>query len=251
MTAALATLTPPEVDTILADLWTRRATAHAHLASALSIGERYPHQRDDVRIEGLRTAIRLLDREARPYEAEYAARRWSRFFLVRASNGHIHSSMDCTTCFTTTQFGWLPALSGLTEADAVADQGEILCSICFPSAPVAWTSGTSRADQAAKAERAAAKADRAAKKLAKALLPDGSALVVDCGGHVERFETLHSAKAWLTDAAWWTTYGRNGSHPSFPSVANRIIAEAVAVKTGETVEQVLDAARVRAAKRDR
>lgn len=75
-------------------------------------------------------------------EAFRAAGGWSRFFIVQG--GHIHSSMSCSTCNngeSMTQFGWLPALSGLTEAEAVAEHGAILCTVCFPSAPVEWTNG--------------------------------------------------------------------------------------------------------------
>lgn len=67
---------------------------------------------------------------------------WPRFFLV--SGGHIHSSMNCSTCNhngKATQFGWLPELSGLDEAAAVEAQGAYLCTTCFPSAPVEWTNG--------------------------------------------------------------------------------------------------------------
>jgi hypothetical protein len=76
-------------------------------------------------------------------QAEYVARgRWSRFFLVTSSaGGHIHSSMSCHTCRFDTSFGWLPELSGKTEPDAVADQGAILCTACYPSAPLDWTRG--------------------------------------------------------------------------------------------------------------
>lgn len=61
---------------------------------------------------------------------------WSRFFMV--PGGHIHSSLHCSTCRPTTQFGWLPELSGQTEADAVAEHGALLCTVCYPSAPVEW-----------------------------------------------------------------------------------------------------------------
>ena len=77
-------------------------------------------------------------------EAEADYRGWSRFFLVQNTNGHIHSSLHCSTCRWDTDFAWLPELSGLTEVDAVAEYGEILCSICFPSAPVEWTTGTNK-----------------------------------------------------------------------------------------------------------
>lgn len=65
--------------------------------------------------------------------------RWSRFFLV--SGGHIHSSTGCHTLYPTTEIAWLPDLSGESEADAVAAHGALLCTICFPSAPVEWTDG--------------------------------------------------------------------------------------------------------------
>jgi hypothetical protein len=76
-----------------------------------------------------------------PLHAEYLAHRWSRFFLVRNVGGHIHSSRSCSTTFPTTQWAWLPTLSGLGEADAVAAEGTRLCSICYPTAPVEWTVG--------------------------------------------------------------------------------------------------------------
>lgn len=65
---------------------------------------------------------------------------WSRFFLV--AGGHIHASTACSTCNkgkTPTEFGWLTDLSALTEADAVSAHGALLCTVCFPSAPVEWT----------------------------------------------------------------------------------------------------------------
>ena len=78
------------------------------------------------------------------YEAEKEYAGWSRFFLALSSNGHIHSSLNCSTCnhgFDGTQFSWLTSLSGLNEEDAVREQGARLCSVCFPSAPVEWYEG--------------------------------------------------------------------------------------------------------------
>jgi hypothetical protein len=62
---------------------------------------------------------------------------WTRFYLVQ----HIHSSQHCSSFRSTTRVGWLPDVSGLTEAEAVAEHGAILCTICFPSAPTEWTEG--------------------------------------------------------------------------------------------------------------
>ena len=82
-----------------------------------------------------------------PLDDEYASRPWSRFFWVQNNGGHVHSSMNCSTCNNgrnLTRFGWNPDLSGLTEADAVAKLGPSLCTICFPSAPVEHTMGVDK-----------------------------------------------------------------------------------------------------------
>ncbi len=86
--------------------------------------------------------IKELKAEQAPLDAEFAAAPWSRFFLVTSSaGGHIHSSMHCSSCNFRTGFSWLPTLSGLSEKDAVAAHGAILCTVCYPSAPVEWTMG--------------------------------------------------------------------------------------------------------------
>jgi hypothetical protein len=166
---------------------------------------------------------------------------WSRFFLVRNANGHIHSSLHCSTCYPTTEFAWLPELSGLTEVDAVESQGAILCSVCFPSAPVEWTNGVSKADQQAKAERAAAKAEREAKKLAKALLPDGSPLRLSDG---DKLQTIVAAKQWLTRCASWNTHKRDEAGADD---LQRVL-EALAAKTCDDVKTIWAAAKKRAAR---
>jgi hypothetical protein len=97
-------------------------------------------------------------RPARTRRSERRVRGLVAFFLVNASNGHIQRTLNCSTCFPTTSYSWLPALSGLTEAEAVAEYGGILCSICFPSAPVEWTTGKNKKDAERKAAEAALKA---------------------------------------------------------------------------------------------
>ena len=89
-------------------------------------------------------ALAAARAEADPLDTEYARRPWPRFFVVQAHNGHVHSSMHCKTCNrngVATDFGWNPALSGLSEAEAVAVLGPMLCTVCFPTAPVEWTIG--------------------------------------------------------------------------------------------------------------
>ncbi|HUX70755.1 MAG TPA: hypothetical protein VMV41_09620, partial [Cellulomonadaceae bacterium] len=100
-----------------------------------------------TKAETLRNDLDDLGARMNDLDDEHAVRRWSRFFLVTSSaGGHIHSTRGCHTCRPTTTFGWLPQLSGKTEPDAVADQGAILCTDCYPSAPVEWTRGKVEVD---------------------------------------------------------------------------------------------------------
>lgn len=103
-------------------------------------------------VEEARAAVAAARKAMVPFQDEYRSRGWSRFFIV--AGGHIHASMDCSTCnngATPTQFGWLPDLSGKTEADAVAAHGALLCTVCFPSAPTEWTNHYEAAEAAKKA----------------------------------------------------------------------------------------------------
>lgn len=115
-------------------------------------------------------------------EKEYSRRGgWTRFWIVINSNGHIHSSTNCTTCFPTTAYGWLPQISGSNDAEVVELAGESACTICFPDAPVDTRNRPSQieepAKQAAREAREAAKAEKDAKKAAKAIAnPDGTVL---------------------------------------------------------------------------
>jgi hypothetical protein len=155
----LTTATPVEIDTALAEIYTRLYTnwdeqarvqtyiadMEQGLAKKAEGNPQYTHWKQESLDNLLAKADRLVAEasaiyeETLPYEAEYRSRPWSRFFLVKNNGGHIHSSMHCSTCFPTTQFGWLPEISGLTEAEAVAKHGAILCTVCYPSAPIEWT----------------------------------------------------------------------------------------------------------------
>ncbi|MFH8483013.1 DUF6011 domain-containing protein [Streptomyces sp. NPDC018055] len=92
-----------------------------------------------------------LNRQVRPKLGKEWARRggWSRFYLVKNVDGHIHKATSPNECHTLrwdTSMGWLPDLSGLTEKDAVKAHGPILCTVCFPSAPLEWTVGKPKDD---------------------------------------------------------------------------------------------------------
>lgn len=61
---------------------------------------------------------------------------WNRAFLVANGNGHVHSSMGCSTCRPTTQYAWLTDYSGADEDAIVTAAGHRACTTCYPSAPV-------------------------------------------------------------------------------------------------------------------
>ena len=92
---------------------------------------------------------------------------WTRAFLVINSNGHVHSSMGCSTCFDTTRYNWLVQYSNDDEATIVADAGQDACTVCYPSAPADVLNRPSRIVTADKIAKAQAKADRDAKRQAK------------------------------------------------------------------------------------
>jgi hypothetical protein len=195
--------------------------------------------------------------------------RWSRFYYVQNQNGHIHEDMYCSTCYATTEYQWLTDLSDQTEAEAVASFGEVLCSVCYPSAPTEWTDGEPHAKKAARDEAAKRKAERTAKKLEKALLPDGSDTVLTAtvygrhwDGSVRQFvegeyvvtkkiTTLAQARTWLreisdaraTGSDW--TFEREAWSPENEAW----VVAAIAAKIDSTPEAVLTEAMDKAAKK--
>lgn len=144
-----------KVDTEVARLWSEFHKVNdqiAPIAKRLTEGkkrfDRYVRLDLQIRaaqeqrnIEYNEQAIAALREEAAPLrqaaldydKANYEG--WNRFFLVK----HIHNTQHCSSFRPTTRVGWLPNVSGLTEAEAVAEHGATLCTICFPSAPVELT----------------------------------------------------------------------------------------------------------------
>jgi hypothetical protein len=291
VTTDLMTATPPEVDEKLAELWALANTARATLEDlrvslhqlmdirAEYVGRRrvykhslreivemardfepdyYGRERKVRYLDGVEAATRSLEEartEAGPLEDRFERERWSRFFLVNNKGGHIHSSMQCSTCFIDTSFSWLPALSGLTEKDAVEEYGAILCTVCFPSAPVEWTGGISKVEQAEKDARKAEREARAAAKAAKAIaMPDGSPLL---GAMSWEIGTLVTAQRELTDALVQVRVYRDlypdhhnaqDNLTRYQEAADRIVT-AIAHKLSTTEAEVLAEAEAKAAKK--
>jgi hypothetical protein len=299
----LTTATPVEIDTELARLYDEHASIAARLDVAIDalhtytgstytrgrFGRMYDRDTDQAlaaadsgegvkshyrrrateyaaKVRSLRVEIAAnLDAQA-PLHAEYRRRPWTRAFVVITSGkGHVHKSMECHTCYATTQFAWMPAFSGKDEAEIIEAAGSDACTICYPNAPVTtrerarslWTKDEiARAEARIEREQAAAK--RAAAKAAKAIGPlsvfkyrmeerviyygPDRGMTKPAHDVMEKIETVHAAKSWLTDSQeeW-----RVAKRPEDV----RLVAEALAAKNGTTPQAEIEAARKRAAKR--
>lgn len=146
--------TARRVDTEVARLWNEFHAVNDQILSLQKLIEstentiRYSrHEASRValqnRIDRTIVKIEILTEDAAPLREAAVAydkenyKGWNRFFLVK----HIHNTTRCSSFRPTTRIGWLPKLSGQTETEAVAEHGAILCTICFPTAPVQWTQG--------------------------------------------------------------------------------------------------------------
>lgn len=266
-TLDITTATPVEIDTVIAEIYRRGYVARAARDSKIGhmvdyregiakrdAGDRrYSCYNDaklaelEAKVDALSAEVRAIFAEANPFEAEFTCRGgWTRAFLVTGTGtGHVHKSMWCNTCYPTTEFAWLPEMSGKDESEIVEAAGERACTVCHPSAPVATLarpttlfSHDERIAQAARDAKAAAKAERDAAKATKAISnPDGSPLRSGSGWVIA---TERSAEIeYVDDAAYVTAvaagYPHVGRLDTAADYCNRFLA-AVAAKHGTTVE---------------
>lgn len=267
-------------------LTTAEATAKAE-AKAADESAMY-HERESAksalaRYATVKAEIAANAAQQAPLHAEFTRRGgWTRAYLVvTKGQGHVHSSMHCSTCYPTTQFAWLPELSGSDETAIVEAAGERACTICYPTAPAEVLNRPTTlftkdevTKQREREERATAKAARQAEKVAKGLTPDGSEFTVryveqnapgwerDEAGksvHVsrdrdrtERFKTERAAVQWAVDALYRVTWSDAQPFKDALAGVEQVVA-AVAAKHGKTCEEVrsdFDAKVAAKAKRD-
>jgi hypothetical protein len=161
------------------------------------------------RIAELREQKAKIQAEINKLDAIYNQDPWTRAFLVINSNGHVHSSMDCNTCFPTTRYNWLVQYSNDDENTIVEDAGQDACTICYPSAPAEVLNRPSRivtadktAKAQAKAEREAKKAEKIAKEKANAPTKSGEFLYFKNGKYTEVIKTERSAVSEWFSLQW-------------------------------------------------
>lgn len=213
-----------------------------------------------------------LDARVEELDAIYNSNPWTRAFLVINSNGHVHSSMACTTCFSTTRYNWLIQYSNDDEATIVADAGQDACTVCYPTAPAETLNRPSRivtADKVAKAEAKAARDAKREEKLAKAKASaptaSGETLIVTYPDYayknidgekvrvaVTRKEEIKTERTavteWLSNAGW-LAHTDNAEFIAKKTAINNQIVEALAGKHGVTVEEELAMLNAKLAKR--
>lgn len=199
--------------------------------------------------------------EQAPLHAEYKRRPWTRAFLV--TDGHVHSSTECSTCFETTRFTWLVDLAAKDEAEIVELAGERACTVCYPTAPTLRSfekasplfTEEEAARKAARDQRDKERADRLAKKIEKGLTVDGSEFVVvieegvrpDTYFHEpsrgkayqrkEHFKTEKAAVQWVVQQIAWG-HDTNRTADDRTEQAIEAVIQAVATKHSKTTDEV-------------
>lgn len=245
--AATATATPAQIDAELAKLYTERSIAADQKINARrilaeiaadKIGYRSYQAADyQARIEAAEATIARVNAEIAPLEAEYAARGgWTRAYLVDNSNGHVHNTTACSTCFPTTTFAWMTDYSGKDEAEIVESAGERACTVCYPTAPVEALSRPTQMftkDEIAAQERREALAAKKAAAAAAAVIDPATGKVLF---KTERGATNEAAS--VLDSAIW--YGPE--HPMF----TKWMATLDRIATALGARQNREAAEVRA-----
>ena len=250
---------PPQIDAVLAKLSNAAAIERSKIAreekaiADIESGKRRVNfgttaesviEAAHKRIAEYQEALDAVREKIAPITEEFDSRGgWTRFFVTTGSNPHVHSSRSCSTCYPTTQFGWLTDNSGMDEDEIVELAGDEACTVCFPTAPVA-DRGAPRQNRletpearASRTEREAAKAARDQKRAATSITaPSGGPVYDDWGSafKTERGAEL-AAVGGLADAAW---YGE--THPSAPTwirvAAN--VEEAIAAKRGVEAAEI-------------
>lgn len=184
---------------------------------------------------------------------------WNRYSVV--PGGHIHTNgRACHTLRPSTTVLWAHPVSGDTVDDAIATYGTVLCTHCFPEAPVEQTGGKVLTDadgnpltlaqaQAIKDAKEAEKAAKLAAKNAKAVFDPATGELVQ-GPDLREIKTERSLVTAIVDTLAW--YGRGDSwggsrldgkyrdqdnYPTYREWLDYAYA-ALAAKHGKTVEEV-------------
>jgi hypothetical protein len=246
----LTTMTPAEIDALWFPLQEAEDLAEARVTQYERAAEqaRMDYQREQYATTAnhYREVAAQARIEQAPFAAEWARRGgWTRAYLaVTNGNGHVHSSMNCSTCNREgkrTAFARLAEVSGLDLAEIIDLAGERACTTCYTGAPVSALQQATRLfskdEIKAKAEREA-KAAKLAEKKAKAAAaaitnPDGSTLT----GPLGKWDEIKTERTAWNTAVEITFNHRAHGYDQHLETFFRIIT-ALAAKTGRSFESI-------------
>ena len=190
--AAIFTATPADIDTELAKLQDRMGGIFAAIRRQNEIMNYSATSTDEFdkayeTVQDLDLNLRVLRSFVSTLEMEHTRRGgWDRVYAVNNSNGHFHRSTQCQNTYATTEWVWMPQLSGLTNAEVVERTGKMSCLTCFADQREEIEKGreatvftpAQQKTREERAEAAAKKAAKAAATAAKAITnPDGTPLL--------------------------------------------------------------------------
>jgi hypothetical protein len=206
------TASPAEIDTEIASLQGQISACTAMIDRnhrAIQTGE-LPAAKRATLVEVIDEAMgrrSVLSNVVYALESEYGRRGgWARYYVVDNNNGHLHTNTRCQNTYETTEWVWMPGMSGMTKAEAVAEGGSLTCLSCFPEFRAEIELGreprfeTPRMKKTREEREAAAakKAEKIAKATANGITDvDGSPLKDDDGYVIK---TLRTAQIKAVDA---------------------------------------------------
>lgn len=198
------TASPAEIDTEIARLQGQISNYSAMIARnnrAIQTGE-LPAAKRATLVEVIDEAsgkCSVLNNLVYALQSEYSRRGgWARYYVVDNNNGHLHTHTRCQNTYETTEWVWMPTMSGMTHAEAVAEGGKLSCLSCFPEHREEIEAGreprfeTPRMKKTREEREAAAakKAEKAKKAAANGITaPDGSPLLDDDGYAIKTLRT--------------------------------------------------------------
>lgn len=215
--------TPSEIDAQIADINLRAQRPENRERSALNIIEQHADQELDTtprweqiseyaltqakeQLDQAHADLDALRAEMYPLNAEFNRRGgWTRFFHVTNTNGHVHNSMHCSSCFPDTQYVWRTDLSGATEEQVVEWEAYQACSVCMPIAPAEQKAAFKVHQAEKRATKAAEKELKNAEKAARKLKREES-LAHKVNAAIDKYGADEIQQAWFDAKIGETVY---------------------------------------------
>jgi len=236
--AKIFTATPAEIDTELSALQDKLLHLHRIIDRDIHALGQTKSERSlqliELKIADARAKAKIISNLTVALGDEYKRRGgWSRVHAVNNTNGHFHTTRACRNTYDTTEWVWMPELSGLSAAEVVARTGKMSCLTCFYGQREEIEKGREATvftpvQAKAREERdefARRSAQIAAEKAAKSITnPDGTPLRNDHGV----IKTLRTAWIEAVDELVWAEYSEDIAKTSDQYLDGERLVEQVA-----------------------